>query len=349
MQKTSKFKDDAYIVTYKVEEDNHNKRLDSFLQVHFTSFSREKLKKIISNGSVQIKNRDQKLKSSTKVKIGEIVQITSLKKDFPKEKFAGLEIQEEEFEIIKQSDHYIAINKPPFMAAHPTGKHLFYSATVEIEKKLGFKVNTVHRLDRETSGVMVLSKNPEFAQIATDLFENRKVQKVYFLISHIKKNKKLPFDANEELGFIENFTPELYTHCFELGSARGKASLTRFKEIMISKGYLLALAFPKTGRQHQIRAHAAFHGYPLLGDKLYNGDPNVFSRFKDKLETKDDIELMQIPRHALHAVALKLPSPINEVFKAKLPQDLSKWIKETLDIDLDILDKKIAELIKEYL
>ncbi len=349
MQRTSKFEDNKYVVTYTVEEENHNSRIDSFLSIHFTSFSRERLKKMIAAKNVEIIGRDHKIKSSTKVKKGEIIQITTHKKDLPNEVFNGVEIEEEELQVIKQTDDYIVINKPPFMAAHPTGKHLFYAATVLIENNFNFKVSTVHRLDRETSGVMILSKNSKFAQRANDLFENRLVKKAYFFIAHEKQKKDFPFLAEEELGFIENFKPELYTHCFDKGSAKGKVSFTKFEKIVSKNAYLLGLAFPKTGRQHQIRAHAAHHGYPLLGDKLYNGDPNVFSRFKDLEETSEDIGLMQIPRHALHAISLKLPEPVNETFVASIPKDLSKWIEENLSLNISELESKLAEIIKREL
>lgn len=349
MRKTTEFIDDSYIVTYTVNQDDHNSRLDNFLQIHFQSFSREKIKKFIAKGYIKILNRNQVLKSSTKVKEKEIVEITTFKKDFPLESFNGQEIQEEELPILHKTNEYVIINKPPFMATHPTGKHLFYVATVILEKMFSQKFNSVHRLDRETSGVMIISSEMNFSSKMTRLFEKRAITKAYFLIGHNNLKRDLPITAFEELGEKPDFKPEFFTHCFPKGSGEGKVSETKFVEIYKSKKYILALAFPKTGRQHQIRAHAAHHGFPLLGDKLYNGDINIFRRFKDKLDSQDDIDKMQIARHALHAIALKIPEPVDNLFIAPLPKDLSNWIDQNLDLEMDQLNLKIKNLIKEYL
>ncbi len=349
MKKTSTFVDDSYIVTYTVTQDDHNSRLDNFLQIHFQSFSREKIKKFISKGFIKILDRNQNLKSSTKVKTNEVVEITTFKKDFPLETFAGVEISEEKLSIISKTDKYIVINKPPFMATHPTGKHLFYVATVELEKMFDQKFHSVHRLDRETSGVMIISSDANFSSKMTRLFEQRAIKKAYFLIGHNNLKTSFPIKAEQELGEIADFKPNFYTHCFPKGSGEGKVSETQFVEVYQSKEFVLSLAFPKTGRQHQIRSHAAHHGFPLLGDKLYNGDINIFKRFKDKQDTLEDIKKMQIPRHALHAIALKIPAPVENMFIAPLPKDLSNWISRELKLDINDLNSQISTLIKEHL
>ncbi len=349
MKKTSTFIDDSYVVTYTVNQEDHNSRLDNFLQIHFQSFSREKIKKFIAKGFIKILNRDQKLKSSTKVKAHEIVEITTFKKDFPLESFDGKKILEEQLSILSETSEYVVINKPPFMATHPTGKHLFYVATVILEKMFSQKFNSVHRLDRETSGVMIISRDNSFSSKMTRLFEKREIQKAYFLIGHKSKDLTFPIYAFEELGERPDFQPEFFTHCFPKGSGQGKESETKFIEIHQGSEYILALALPKTGRQHQIRAHAAHHGFALLGDKLYNGDTNIFKRFKDKIEKSEDIKKMQIPRHALHAIALKIPDPVENMFIAPLPKDLSNWIEEKLKLDISNLNTLIENLIKEHL
>ena len=122
-------------------------------------------------------------------------------------------------------------------------------------------------------------------------------------MAHKKKELSFPIIANERLGTLEETIPRVYNHCFPEDSRQGKHAQTEFIDLYQNENYLIGLAFPKTGRQHQIRSHAAHHGFPLIGDKLYNGDPTVFMRFKDFIATEDDHKLMQIPRHALHAIA----------------------------------------------
>jgi 23S rRNA-/tRNA-specific pseudouridylate synthase len=156
----------------------------------------------------------------------------------------------------------------------------------------------------------MLGKNPKTTQKLSLLFEEDKVKKCYFLIAH--KNKKatpFPFTAKERLGRNEDAIPQGMIYAYPENSEDGKEAETHFELLMENEDYVLALAFPLTGRQHQIRVHAAVNGYPLLGEKLYNGDPGVFMRFKDHEATDADHELLQIPRHALHATALKLTYP----------------------------------------
>jgi 23S rRNA-/tRNA-specific pseudouridylate synthase len=134
-------------------------------------------------------------------------------------------------------------------------------------------------------------------------------------------------------------------------SEHGKESETHFELILEKDGYVLAMAFPVTGRQHQIRVHASANGYPLLGEKLYNGDPGVFMRFKDHEATLEDHELLEIPRHALHATALKLTYPKEKMtyFIAPLPEDLATWLKNKLNLDKSEVEQLIKTKVQEFL
>lgn len=108
------------------------------------------------------------------------------------------------------------------------------------------------------------------------------------------------------------------------------------------------MAFPQTGRQHQIRVHAKAHGLPLIGDKLYLGSYEMFQRFKDQYASEEDYNLMELPRHALHAIALRIPYKKEEkLFVTKIPHDFVEWIKKNSELDIDKLEEKIkAEAIK---
>jgi 23S rRNA-/tRNA-specific pseudouridylate synthase len=196
------------------------------------------------------------------------------------------------------------------MITHPAGKNLFYCATVWYETIYKHTIHSIHRLDRETTGILMLGKNPKTTQKISAFFEEDKVRKCYFLIAHKKEGAlPFPFIAKQRMGRNENAIPEGMITSYPENSEDGKDAETHFELILEKDNYVLALAFPITGRQHQIRVHAACNGYPLLGDKLYNGDSGVFMRFKDHKATDDDHDFMQIPRQALHAVALKLPYP----------------------------------------
>jgi len=338
---------DSYEAKYTIHEDHHNFRLDQFLKLHFESFSREQVKSKIAKGDIEIPQKKQRLKASTKVKSGETVVIKTYACDEAQEYWRGSLIEREKsLEVIYDHEDYSVINKPAFMSTHPTGKHLFYCATVYLENQFKHKFYSVHRLDRETSGVMVLSKSSQSSQMITPLFENRQVKKTYFLIGVKKKsNYNFPFTAKERLGLKENFIPNMFMHCFDESSKEGKVASTHFKLIWQNKDYLIALAFPETGRQHQIRSHAAHHGFPLLGDKIYNGDPYIFTRFKDGFSTEEDLSKMQLPRHALHAIKLELPSPIQKNFTSNIPHDLMAWIEENLEVNGQELQAKIQSFL----
>jgi RluA family pseudouridine synthase len=344
VKRSKEFTSKKYTVVYETKEDHHGLRLDQFLKLHFQTFSREKIKKKIASGTINILNREQKFKASTKLLKGDQIEIVSMEEDFARETWNQKEIELDfDIETVYEDEDYIVINKPPFMSTHPTGGHLFYCATVILEERLKIPISSVHRLDRETSGLLVLSKNPKTSKLLTKVFENRKVKKVYFLIA--KKNDQIdfPFVATQRLGSEEDFVPKLFVHCYDQKSSKGKSAETSFHKIASGKEFVLALASPKTGRQHQIRAHAAFHDIPLIGDKLYNGDPAIFTRHKDKVPLESDFTDMIIPRHALHAIGLKLPGPFNRVFVSNLPKDLTKVLINDIGIDMPQIIKLVQE------
>jgi 23S rRNA pseudouridine1911/1915/1917 synthase len=347
-----KFTPERYEVLLGVSEDEDGMRLDQFCALHLITFSRQQIKKKISNGEVKILDRPFPHKASVKVYHREKIELFTTRGTSEDEYWNGekLELQLDP-EIIHEDEQIVVISKPPYMCAHPTGRHLFNCATVYFENKYGHTVHSVHRLDRETSGVQLIGKNPKSANKCTTLFEHDKVSKCYFLMAHKKSQINFPFTANERLENKEDFLPRQYIHCFPEDGVTGKHAKTSYEELYQDDDYILALAFPRTGRQHQIRTHAAFHGFPLVGDKMYNGDPTVFMRFKDEVATKEDHDLMQISRHALHAVALKLPYPSEKepsLFRSRIPDDFIDWIQRNLkNVDRDELETIIEKMIKE--
>lgn len=348
------FTTEKFVASYPVRPEHDGLRLDQFVMTCMPTLSRQFLKSKIEKGEVEIAGRKPPHKSSVKVHDGERVTITT---------WNDSEIEEEFWEgkvvskiasptEVFEDDDIIVINKPPFMITHPAGRNLFYCATVFYETKHKKTIHSIHRLDRETTGILMLGKNPKAAQKVSVLFEEDKVRKCYFLIA--RKNPgaaSFPFTAKERMGRKENVIPESMMFTFPEHSEDGKEAETHFELILEKDDYVLALAFPVTGRQHQIRVHAAHHGYPLLGDKIYNGDPYVFIRFKDNEATTEDHQHMQIPRQALHAAALKLTYPKDEAthFIAPLPEDLAAWIEDKLGLKRDQVEVMMEEKIKKFL
>lgn len=349
-----KFSPDKFEAIYQVDEDQDGYRLDQFIATYLQSFSRQQIKRKIKDQEVRIQNRPFPHKPSTKVYHREKIEIFTLRGTIEDEYWDGEKLDINLVpDIIHEDENMLVVSKPAYMCTHPTGRHLFNCATVYFENLYGKGVYSIHRLDRETSGVLLIGKTIDAAQKCTLLFEQDKVKKCYFFMAHKNPNARaFPFVANERLGNIEDYSPRQFIHCFPEDSTHGKRARTTFKLLFENDNYVIGLAFPQTGRQHQIRAHAAVHGYPLIGDKLYNGDAFVFSRFKNNESTPEDFKLMQLPRHALHAIALKLPYPNpkeDSLFRGSVPPEFLEWIREKIpEYQTQYLEDDIIPVLKGY-
>ncbi len=344
------FSTEKYVVTYPVQQEQDGWRLDQFVHKCMPTLSRQFLKKKIERGEVEISGRRPPHKSSVKVHYAERVTVTTHNDGIIEEEYWNGEVvaKTESPTIVFEDDGLLVINKPPYMITHPAGRNLFYCATVFYETIYKKTIHSIHRLDRETSGLLLLGKNPRVSQQVAALFEADLVRKCYFFIAHKNAGStEFPFTAKERMDREEGSIPQGMMHWYPETSDQGKESETQFQVVLERDSYVLGLAFPLTGRQHQIRVHAACHGYPLLGDKIYNGDPMVFGRFKDNTATEEDHEKMQIPRQALHAIALRLAYPAGEetTFVAPLPKDLSNWIELKLGINHGEIEGLVLEKV----
>jgi RluA family pseudouridine synthase len=345
------FLNDRYLAVYGVDEIHDNFRLDQYTQIYLSNFSRQQVKKKIDEGEIKIVGRDQKCRPSTKVHYNDKITVEIPRTIQEDEYWNGEKIELQETpEIVHEDSNLLVISKPPFMATHPTGKHLFNCATVFFETKLGHTCHSIHRLDRETSGILLLGKNPKVASLLTPQFEEGKVKKCYFFIAKTDNPpKEDSFNVKERLGGEEKGLKRVYINNFPENSPDGKRAETTFKIIHRDSGYVLGLAFPHTGRQHQIRVHAMIKGLPLLGDKLYLGSYEIFQRFKDLKTTNNDHEVMEIPRHALHSIGINLEYESKRAtFVTPIPKDLKTWMGENLRVDIQGLEKTIGLEIKKY-
>ena len=343
------FSSEKYRALYSVDEKFDGIRLDSFIKEYLPTFSRESIKKKIKSSDIYIEGRTPPHRPASKVYFQEKVEIQIIKTNHEDEFWRGTLLKlESEPKIIFENSSLIAVGKPPFMSTHPTGKHLFNCVTVHFQSHLNMKTYSVHRLDRETSGLLIQGKTPEATRKLTDYFEKNLIKKAYFFISkrNGKTEKKKEFKAEERLGTTKKGLERVYIESYPKSSTEGKHAETLFKIIHEENGYALGLAFPKTGRQHQIRVHAMINEYPLLGDKLYLGSFKMFQRFKDHLASESDHDLMELPRHALHAIGIKIPG-LTHIY-APLPNDLKTWIKNNLELPLPELEHKIEKFLKNY-
>ena len=157
------------------------------------------------------------------------------------------------------------------------------------------------------------------------------------------------FTAKERLMAPEIGLRKVIVQHYPEFSDEGKSASTEFHIIFSNETYAIGLAFPKTGRTHQIRVHAKAHGLPLVGDKLYLGGYEMFQKFKDNISNQDDQKYLELPRHALHAIALKIGDKEDfKIFTSKIPYDLKEWIKAKLNIGPNLIESKVTSIIENY-
>jgi len=349
---SKEYRDDIFEVRQLVDEEHDGARLDQFIQIYLDSFSREMIKKKIKDKDITIVGRPGTHKPSTVLHHQEVVVIRFFKTKYEDEYWRGekLELQMHP-DIVFEDQELIVISKPAFMSTHPAGRHVFNCATVFFEMKYEHTIHSLHRIDRETSGILMLGKNPKIANEMMSHFENDDVKKCYLFIARANNSYdgKKEFIANERMSSPGLGIKRVYVEHYPENSDEGKHARTFFYILEQFENYVIGIACPQTGRQHQIRVHALAHGIPLIGDKMYLGSYEMFQRFKDQLATTEDHDLMELPRHALHAIAIKIPYKKDEkIFITHIPNDLKNWILKKTTLRIEGLETKIADTINKY-
>jgi 23S rRNA pseudouridine1911/1915/1917 synthase len=212
---------------------------------------------------------------------------------------------EKSFEIIHEDEALLVINKPAGLVCHPTKGDVYSSLISRVRLYLGEKAkpHLVNRLDRETSGAVMVAKNSDAALALRRLWENRAVQKEYLAIvhGHITKEESI---IEARLGKDESSLVAIKDRV----RADGAPSQTRVEvKHRFTRGagkFTLLLAAPRTGRKHQIRIHLAYIGHAIVGDKLYGGDEDLYLALVEGRLTDGQKEKLLVPYQALHALRL---------------------------------------------
>lgn len=346
------YRDDVFEVRHMADVEHDGMRLDQFLMVYLESFSREAIKKKIKEQEISIVGRPGVHRPSSPIHYKDEIIIRFYKSKYENEYWRNqkLELQTTP-DIVYEDQDLLVISKPAFMSTHPAGRHLFNCATVFFEMKYNHTIHSLHRIDRETSGILMLGKNPKMATEMMERFEDDDVKKCYLFIAKIQPEFKHHeyFIANERMGNPDEGLKRIVVQNYPEDSTEGKHARTFFYIMEKNEKYVIGIACPQTGRQHQIRVHAKANGFPLIGDKLYLGSYEMFQRFKDMLATEEDHDLMELPRHALHAIALKIPYKSEEkLFITKIPTDLAEWIQANTEFKIPDLEEKIQLTVKKY-
>jgi RluA family pseudouridine synthase len=237
------------------------------------------------------------------------------------------------FSILFEDDGLLVVNKPGNLPCHPGGRYFKNTLWALLKTRCNLPYLTfVNRIDRETSGIVLLAKTPKTALHCRQQFESQDVRKHYVALVE----GDFPEETIRAQGYLipDPQSPVRKKLRFHLAASsaeipkNGKICSTLFCRIRNRNGISQLEAIPKTGRSHQIRATLCSMGYPVVGDKLYGVDDRIFIRFiNGELNHRDRGQLRFLPRQALHSAELYITHPKTGKplqFNAPLPDDMQR-------------------------
>ena len=233
-----------------------------------------------------------------------------------------------EFRVLYEDDGILAVDKAAPLLTHPTGEKnepTLWHGLHELlcyEVATGGQVSLINRLDRETSGITLVAKNAEAARELGKAMQNRQMHKEYLAVVQGSPAWENACCAEPILRMEQ--VAQTRIHVRQCCHPAGKACRTEFHVLRRSGSMALLRCIPHTGRMHQIRVHAAYMGFPLVGDKIYGGDERCYLDFIAEGWTENLARRLIFPRHALHACRLTFPWQGREiVVESPIPADMA--------------------------
>ena len=295
---------------FVVEIEQVGKRLDLFVISVIKDLSRMNAKRLIEDGNVQVNSKNSKV--SYKVQNGDIIEI-----HIPEAKQLDLKAQEIPIEVVYEDSDIIVVNKPKGLVVHPANGNwdgTLVNAIMAICKDslsgIGGEVRPgiVHRLDKDTSGLLIIAKNDKAHINMSNEIKNREVKKVYIalvrgIVAENEATINIPIGRSnkdrKKMAVVKN----------------GKEAITHFKVIKRFDKYTLLEVKIDTGRTHQIRVHLSEIGHPVVGDEIYSNGKNEFG----------------VHGQLLHAKSLDFKHPITGKdmhLEAELPEEFKNVLKK---------------------
>ena len=287
-------------------------RLDVFLTACLPGFSRSRIQGLIKDGFVMV-NAETVTKTGRDLEPGQQIQIR-----IPPPVPSGLVAEDIPLDIVFENEDLVVVNKPAGMVVHPSPGHnrgtLVHAALGHIPELEGIggeeRPGIVHRLDKDTSGLILIAKNERAHRWLQEQFKSRQVEKIYLALV----DGKPPTPAGRvEAPIGRNTTHRKLMAVVPL--VKGRAAVSEYRTLESFPAHTLLEIHPLTGRTHQIRLHMAFIGCPVVADLVYG-------------KRKPTLEL---GRHFLHAHRLKIVLPGEtqaRIFEAGLPEELQKALEE---------------------
>jgi 23S rRNA pseudouridine1911/1915/1917 synthase len=286
-------------------------RLDKFLVSKIPEFSRNRLQALIENGSILV-NGIATHKSGQILSHGELVQV-----HIPPPEPTNLIPEAVKLDIIFENDDLMVVNKPAGMVVHPAAGHasgtLVHAVLAHAPEMAGIggerRPGVVHRLDRDTSGLILLAKNDQAQRFLQDQFRLRKTIKTY--IALVDGKPPTPTGRIEAPVGRDKVQRKLMA---VTGIKRGREAVSEYLTLESFREHTLLEVHPLTGRTHQIRVHLKFIGCPVAGDRVYG-------------HRHPTIELDRQFLHAARLTILLLGEAKPRTFEAPLPEELGKVLE----------------------
>ncbi len=308
---------------WEVGEPEHGQRLDAFLANRLDWRSRAMVQRVIEEGGAQVlpfKDPQQAeigaLRAGLKLRRGQEVVVRMEAPggaDASRPPAASGLAGSHELEVVFEDEHLVAINKPPGVAVHPSRGHLTGSLIHLIhERHRALHGDTqdvptlCHRLDRETTGLILAAKDQLSRTRLGRQFEDRVVKKAYLaVVEGVIDQDEGVVDA--PIGSALGSTIRLKMGVREDGDGLPAVTRWRVRERLAAR--TLVELYPETGRQHQLRVHMAHIGHPIVGDKLYLGGDEIFARSVEGQLLPADLHRLGLAHHALHSWRLTIEHP----------------------------------------
>jgi 23S rRNA pseudouridine1911/1915/1917 synthase len=251
--------------------------------------------------------------------------------------------------VILSDERLLVIDKPGWLVVHPSKNGPWSSLAGAVREGLGMEtIRFVYRLDRETSGVILLAKNEAAGTRLGKAVLKRQIGKAY--VALLEGELTGPVVVNQPLGPDPTANVTVKSRVVAAGAEGAQEAHTVFHPLVARSGFTLVGVELHTGRKHQIRAHAEWLGHRVVGDKLYGPDPSLYLEFATQGWTARHSALLALTRQALHCAAIDLRSAgLDYLLRAPWPADLARFAEQRLQLPADEAQRLIDAFVAEKL
>ena len=307
---TSQQETDYRFLGKAIHMDHAGERLDAYLGRYFLFHSRMRWVDLIKKGAVLVNQCPKK--PAYRLQEKDVISYYMPQAVEPPVNKA--------IRVVWERKGVKAVYKPSNLPMHEGGAYRLNTFCTVLQAQYGDDWAPVHRLDRETSGLVLCAKSPELRNQLSEKLRDHHMTKVYYAIA-IGHASQQHWVVNQPLGLTGNSQLRIKQGVV----ANGAASLTQFEVMDEKPGFTLLRVTPKTGRTHQIRVHAAWSGLPLVGDKKYTPDESIALEYLNLGFTNRVKEACYTERLCLHATCLEFRHPLDDthcVLQEKMPDDM---------------------------